>query len=80
VYDILHPLQPLEQPRPLRVSPFYQRQKELGAVFLEGRGWERPQWFAANEALGETANCQLPTAHRSDGWSSRYWSPIVAAD
>src|SRR5262249_17055871 len=44
VYDIVHPLQQLEQPRPLRVSPFHQRQAELGAVFFESAGWERPQW------------------------------------
>src|SRR5207248_6953338 len=39
VYNIIHPLQPMEEPRPLRVSPFYQRQRELGACFLESSGW-----------------------------------------
>jgi glycine cleavage system aminomethyltransferase T/glycine/D-amino acid oxidase-like deaminating enzyme len=48
VYDIIHPLQQMEQPRPLRTSPFYPRQQALGAVFFEGRGWERPQWYASN--------------------------------
>ncbi len=48
VYDIVHPLQPMESPRPLRTSPFYPRQQELGAVFLEANGWERPHWFGAN--------------------------------
>ena len=38
-------------PRNLRVSPFHARQRELGAVFLEARGWERPQWYEANAAL-----------------------------
>ena len=42
VYDIVHPLQPMEEPRPLRTSPFYEREQELGAFFLEGGGWERP--------------------------------------
>ncbi|MGV9428058.1 GcvT family protein [Streptomyces sp. NPDC003656] len=51
VYDVIHPLQPLERPRPLRVSPFYTRQQELGAYFLEGGGWERPHWYEANAAL-----------------------------
>lgn len=32
VYDVLHPLQPAERPRPLRTSPFHERQVELGAV------------------------------------------------
>ena len=53
VYDILHPLQPMEQPRPLRTSPFYEREVALGAVFLEGSGWERPQWYEANARLLE---------------------------
>ncbi|MBA2511068.1 MAG: FAD-dependent oxidoreductase, partial [Rubrobacteraceae bacterium] len=30
VYDIIHPQQPMEEPRPLRTSPFYLRQRELG--------------------------------------------------
>ncbi|MEV4068852.1 FAD-dependent oxidoreductase [Nonomuraea fuscirosea] len=53
VYDIIHPLQPMESPRPLRTSPFHPRQQELGAFFLEGAGWERPHWFEANVPLLE---------------------------
>ncbi|HEV7872143.1 MAG TPA: glycine cleavage T C-terminal barrel domain-containing protein, partial [Modestobacter sp.] len=75
VYDVVHPLQPMEQPRPLRTSPFYSRQQELGAVFLEAGGWERPHWFEANAALA--AEEELP---ERDGWSARYWSPIAAAE
>ena len=51
VYDILHPLEPMLEPRPLRTSPFYPRQDELGAYFLEASGWERPQWYEANAGL-----------------------------
>ena len=40
MYDVIHPLQQIEQPRPLRTSPFYHRQRELGAIFFEGRGWD----------------------------------------
>lgn len=75
VYDIVHPLQPSEQQRPLRVSPFYARQQELGAVFLESGGWERPHWYAANAALAD----DLDVPGR-DAWSARYWSPIAAAE
>src|ERR671938_1266717 len=75
VYDIIHPLQPMEQPRPLRVSPFYQRQRELGAYFLEASGWERPHWYEANAQL--VAGRRIP---RRDDWAARYWSPIVAAE
>ena len=52
IYDVLHPLQPRESPRNLRVSPFHARQEELGAVFLEAAGWERPHWYEANAAPG----------------------------
>ncbi len=74
VYDVLHPLQPMLEPRPLRVSPFYPQQKELGAVFLEYAGWERPQWFEANK--------NLDTSHvpKREGWSAQFWSPIVGAE
>lgn len=75
VYDIKHPLQPMESPRPLRTSPFYPRQVELGAMFLEGAGWERPQWYDANATLCEGRN--LPSF---DGWAGQFWSPIVGAE
>ncbi|MGW9173968.1 GcvT family protein [Streptomyces decoyicus] len=75
VYDVIHPLQPMEQPRPLRTSPFYPRQQELGAYFLEGGGWERPHWYEANAPLAE--GLRLP---ERDAWSARYWSPIAAAE
>ncbi|KOG46886.1 GcvT family protein [Streptomyces decoyicus] len=75
VYDVIHPLQPMEQPRPLRTGPFYPRQQELGAYFLEGGGWERPHWYEANAPLAE--GLRLP---ERDAWSARYWSPIAAAE
>jgi glycine cleavage system aminomethyltransferase T/glycine/D-amino acid oxidase-like deaminating enzyme len=75
VYDIIHPQQPMEEPRPLRTSPFYPRQKELGAYFLEASGWERPHWFTANEPL--VAGRDIP---EPDGWAGRYWSPVVGAE
>ncbi len=75
VYDVIHPLQPMDEPRPLRTSPFYGCQRELGAYFLEASGWERPQWYAANESL--LAGIEVP---ERDEWSGRYWSPIVGAE
>jgi glycine cleavage system aminomethyltransferase T/glycine/D-amino acid oxidase-like deaminating enzyme len=76
VYDIIHPLQPPNEPRPLRVSPFYLRQTEAGAEMLVGNGWERPQWYEANAGLlaGDE-----PWAGR-DGWAARHWSPVVGAE
>ncbi|MGW0418126.1 GcvT family protein [Streptomyces sp. NPDC003015] len=75
VYDILHPLQPSGDPRPLRTSPFYARQQELGAFFLEANGWERPHWYEANAHLVEGRSIVTP-----DDWAARYWSPIVGAE
>ncbi|MFF3270854.1 FAD-dependent oxidoreductase [Streptomyces chrestomyceticus] len=75
VYDVIHPLQPLRRPRPLRVSPFFERQRELGAYFLEGTGWERPHWYEANAPLADG----IPLPER-DAWSARHWSPVAAAE
>ncbi|SHN45823.1 GcvT family protein [Cryptosporangium aurantiacum] len=75
VYDILHPLDPPANPRPLRVSPFYPRQVELGAVFTEGAAWERPLWFAANDGLPE-----VRTIPDRDPWSARHWSKTAGAE
>lgn len=75
VYDILHPLQPSGEPRPLRTSPFHVRQREHGAYFLEAGGWERPQWYASNARLLNGRSIPTP-----DDWAARYWSPIVGAE
>ncbi|WP_030789292.1 GcvT family protein [Streptomyces sp. NRRL S-920] len=91
VYDVLHPLQPLDEPRPLRVSPFHTRQEALGAVFLEGGGWERPHWYESNASLTFNADASLTfNADASlavdlqppprDAWAARHWSPIAAAE
>ncbi|MFF4054378.1 FAD-dependent oxidoreductase [Streptomyces sp. NPDC001668] len=75
VYDILHPLQPSGDPRPIRTTPFYARQQELGAFFLEANGWERPHWYEANAGLVEGRSIATP-----NDWAARYWSPIVGAE
>ena len=38
IYDVLHPLQPRESPRNLRVSPFHARQQRAGRGVPGGRG------------------------------------------
>ncbi|MEV4597932.1 FAD-dependent oxidoreductase [Amycolatopsis sp. NPDC049253] len=79
IYDVLHPLQPKLSPRDLRVSPFHVRQRELGAVFLEAGGWERPHWFEANAPLVKRLPHEyLPPAR--DAWAGQFHSSIVAAE
>ena len=75
VYDLLHPLQPMESPRPLRTTGFYPRQQELGGFFLEASGYERPQWYQSNAGLVD----RYPSPPR-DAWSASFWSPIVGAE
>ena len=75
VYDVIHPLQPMEDPRPLRTSPFHPREEALGARFLEGGGWERPHWYEANAPLLD----RYPVGGRGE-WASRFWSPIAGAE
>ncbi|HEY5905757.1 MAG TPA: FAD-dependent oxidoreductase [Actinomycetota bacterium] len=77
VYDIIHPLQQPSKPRGLKLTPFYERHRELGAEFFQGAGWERPQWFAANREL--VGGVRHEWARRS-GWAARGWSPEVGAE
>ncbi|KAI3394944.1 hypothetical protein diail_2051 [Diaporthe ilicicola] len=79
IYDILHPSQPKESPRNLRTSPFFPRQKEMGAFFLEAGAWERPYWYEANAKLLDAIPSEWKAPER-DAWSARYWSPIAAAE
>ncbi|KAB8238145.1 GcvT family protein [Aspergillus alliaceus] len=79
IYDIIHPLQPKESPRNLRLSPFYSRERELGAVFLELGGWERPFWYEANAELLKYLPAQWQPVER-DAWSAQFYSPIAAVE
>jgi glycine cleavage system aminomethyltransferase T/glycine/D-amino acid oxidase-like deaminating enzyme len=78
MYGIVHPAEQWESGRPLRVSPFHRREKDLGAVFFETAGWERPHWYAGNEAL--LARYPGRIADRPAEWDARWWSPIINAE
>ncbi len=80
VYDIIHPNQFRTALRGLRTSPFYERQKELGAYFFEGAGWERPAWFEANAELAQRLRADGLAFQERDEWSSKFWSPISIAE
>jgi glycine cleavage system aminomethyltransferase T/glycine/D-amino acid oxidase-like deaminating enzyme len=72
-YDIKYPNHERTAGRPLRVSPVYDWHRELGAVFGEKSGWERVNWYAANEAAGDAAL-------RPRGWAGMHWSPAIGAE
>ncbi|GAA4434235.1 FAD-dependent oxidoreductase [Georgenia halophila] len=78
IYGISHPREQWESNRPIRTSPFYPREADLGAVFFEAGGWERPQWYGANDAL--LAEYGDRTADRQHEWDARWWSPIIEAE
>ncbi|HIV57386.1 MAG TPA: FAD-dependent oxidoreductase [Candidatus Stackebrandtia faecavium] len=77
-YGIVHPREQWESNRPARVSPFYQRECELGAKFFEAGGWERPQWYESNLGLIDEFSDRI--ADRPHEWDSRWWSPISTAE
>jgi glycine cleavage system aminomethyltransferase T/glycine/D-amino acid oxidase-like deaminating enzyme len=72
-YDIHYPNEERQAGRPLRLSPTYSRLQDLGAVFGEKSGWERPNWFAANE------DPDLERL-RPRGWAGQHWSTAIAAE
>ena len=77
-YGIVHPLEQWASNRDARLSPFQRREQELGAVFFEAAGWERPQWYESNAPLLEEFEDLV--ADRPAEWDRRWWSPIVNAE
>ncbi|MGB7818049.1 MAG: FAD-dependent oxidoreductase [Ornithinibacter sp.] len=77
-YGIVHPGEQWSSNRDVRLAPMHASQQELGAVFFEAAGWERPQWYESNahlvEAYGEAC---MP---RENEWDSRWWSPVINAE
>ncbi len=77
-YGIVHPAEQWETNRRVRLSPFYAREQELGAVFFEAAGWERPHWYESNAKLLEEYGDRIN--RREAEWESRWWSPIINAE
>jgi glycine cleavage system aminomethyltransferase T len=77
-YGIVHPLEQWASNRDVRLSPFHEREKALGAVFFEAAGWERPQWYESNAPLLEEYGERV--GGREAEWDNRWWSPIVNAE
>jgi glycine cleavage system aminomethyltransferase T len=77
-YGIVHPREQWVSNRNVRLSPFYGREKNLGAVFFETAGWERPQWYEANaKLLAAYGERVMPRKYE---WDARWWSPIINAE
>jgi glycine cleavage system aminomethyltransferase T len=75
-YGIVHPSEQWESDRDVRLPPFHEREKALGAVFFETAGWERPHWYESNAPLVE----EYGLDGRPAEWDARWWSPIVNAE
>ncbi len=77
-YGIVHPLEQWASDRDVRLSPFNTRERELGAVFFEAVGWERPQWYESNAPLLEEYGDRV--GRREAEWDTRWWSPLINAE
>ena len=77
-YGIVHPAEQWESNRRVRLSPFYEREQALGAVFFEAAAWERPHWYESNASLLEEYGDRV--TRREAEWESRWWSPIINAE
>ncbi|HLH66705.1 MAG TPA: FAD-dependent oxidoreductase [Solirubrobacteraceae bacterium] len=78
MYGIVHPAEQWESDRGVKLPPYYERERALGAVFFEAAGWERPQWYESNAPLLEHYGDRI--ARREAEWESRWWSPIINAE
>ncbi len=77
-YAIVHPARQATSARAVRLPPMYERERDLGAVFVEAAGWERPLWYESNRPLlAEFAGRLL---ERGDTWEAQEWSPIINAE
>ncbi|MBI4500698.1 MAG: FAD-dependent oxidoreductase [Gemmatimonadetes bacterium] len=77
-YGIVHPREQWTSSRNHRLSPFHSREKDLGAVFFELAGWERPHWYESNSRLLEHYGDRVQP--RPNEWDARWWSPIINAE
>ena len=77
-YGIVHPSEQWASNRGVRLAPFHERERELGAMFFEVAGWERPQWYESNAPLLVEFGDRV--TRRSAEWESRWWSPVINAE
>ncbi len=74
----VHEREPYTAARDVRRSPFWEREKELGAYFMEAAGWERAHGYASNEHLLEKYADQVPV--REVEWENRHFWRVSNAE
>ncbi|PHP67516.1 dehydrogenase [Zhengella mangrovi] len=74
----VHPREPFSKGRNIRRSPFWEREKELGAHFMELGGWERAHGYAANNHLLEKYADRVPV--RENEWDNRHFWRVSNAE
>ena len=75
-YGIVHPREQWASERDKRLSPVHSRTGDLGAVYFEAGGWERPHWYESNAPLVDHYGIE----DRPHEWDRRWWSPIQNAE
>ncbi len=70
LYAMHWPYRQFESSRRVRLTPFYEDWKALGACFGEVAGWERPNWYALPGMKAEYAY----------SWGRQNWFPAAAAE
>ncbi|MEO9174162.1 MAG: glycine cleavage T C-terminal barrel domain-containing protein, partial [Gaiellales bacterium] len=75
VYDVLHPMDQIAQPRGLRATPYHEQLVRREAFLVESAGWERALWFESNATLDPP-----PHVQRRDAWGSRFWSDTIGRE
>ncbi len=81
-YDIHYPNDERQSARPLRLSPAFDRLKELGALFGEKTGWERANWFGVNEkgTGGRGEEEKRGEWYQPRGWSAKNYSHAIEVE
>ncbi|MEZ5478141.1 MAG: FAD-dependent oxidoreductase [Thiolinea sp.] len=74
----VHNREPYSKGRDIFRSPYWEREKELGAYFMELGGWERAHGYASNEHLLEAYCERVPV--RENEWDSRHFWRVSNAE
>ncbi len=76
-FDIVHPNEVASSVRNLRLSPYHEQMKALGAQFVPSAGIETAWYYESNAPLVEKYDSQIP---RRTGYDATGWTPIIGAE